>query len=108
MCRHIISRTQASLGPCWPKDAYSLPSQTRPLLQSALSLSLSLPLSLSPSLSLALTLSPQLILHSLYSALLLDEVIDDFGCLLVLELGLGDATHIEQALQLRVQVIQLE
>ncbi len=56
----------------------------------------------------SLTLSPQLILHSLYAALLLNEVVDDLRRLLVFELGLGDATHVKQVLQLWVQIIQLQ
>lgn len=53
-------------------------------------------------------MSPQLILHSLYAALLLNEVVDDLRRLLVFELGLGDATHVKQVLQLWVQIIQIE
>lgn len=55
-----------------------------------------------------LTLPPQLILDGLHSSLLLDEVVDDLGRLSVLELGLRDAAHVEQVLQLRVQVVQLQ
>lgn len=54
-----------------------------------------------------LTLPPQLILDGLHSSLLLDEVVDDLGRLSVLQLGLRDAAHVEQVLQLRVQVVQL-
>lgn len=53
-------------------------------------------------------MSPQLILHSLYTALLLNEVVDDLRRLLIFELGLRDATHVEQVLQLWVQIIQIE
>lgn len=58
--------------------------------------------------AISLTLSPQLILHSLYTTLLLNEVVDDLRRLFVFELGLRDATHVKQVLQLRVQIIQLQ
>lgn len=41
------------------------------------------------------TLSPELILNSLHTTLLLNEVINDLGRLFVLQLGLGDAAHVE-------------
>lgn len=53
-------------------------------------------------------LSPQFILHSLYTTLLLNEVVDDLRRLLVFELGLRNATHVKQVLQLWVQIIQIE
>lgn len=53
-------------------------------------------------------MSPQLILHSLYATLLLNEVVDDLRRLLVFQLGLRDATHVKQVLQLWVQIIQIE
>ena len=54
-----------------------------------------------------LTLSPELLLHRLQAALLLDELVDDLGRLLVLQLGLRDVAHVEQLLELGVQVVQL-
>lgn len=54
------------------------------------------------------TLSAELVLDGLHASLLLDEVVDDLGGLLVLQLGLGDAAHVEQVLQLWVQVVHLE
>lgn len=53
------------------------------------------------------TLPPQLVLDGLHASLLLDEVVDDFGRLSVLQLRLRDAAHVEQVLQLRIQVVQL-
>lgn len=55
-----------------------------------------------------LTLPPQLVLHGLHPSLLLDEVVDDLGRLAVLQLSLRDAAHVEQVLQLGVQVVQLQ
>lgn len=55
----------------------------------------------------ALTLPPQLILHGLHPSLLLDEVVDHLRRLAVLQLSLGDAAHVKQVLQLRVQIVQL-
>ena len=54
-----------------------------------------------------LTLSPELVLHRLHAALLLDELVDDLGRLFVLQLGLRDTAHVEQVLELGVQVVQL-
>lgn len=54
-----------------------------------------------------LTLPPQLVLHSLHPSLLLNEVVDDLRRLAVLQLGLRDAAHVEEVLQLRVKVVQL-
>lgn len=54
------------------------------------------------------TLSAELVLDGLDASLLLDEVVDDLGGLLVLQLGLGDAAHVEQVLQLWVQVVHLQ
>lgn len=53
------------------------------------------------------TLSPQLIFDRFHASLLLDEVIDDLGGLFVLQLRLGDAAHVEEVLQLGIQVVQL-
>lgn len=58
--------------------------------------------------ALSLTLSAELIFDGLDASFLLDEVVDDFGGLLVLQLGLGDAAHIEEVLQIRVQVVHLD
>lgn len=61
-----------------------------------------------PDAALSLTLSAELIFDGLHASFLLDEVVDDFGGLLVLQLGLGDAAHIEEVLQIRVQVVHLD
>lgn len=53
-------------------------------------------------------MSAELVLDGLNASLLLDEVVDDLGGLLVLQLGLGDAAHVEQVLQLRVQVVHIK
>lgn len=55
----------------------------------------------------ALTLPPQLVLDSLHPSLLLDKVVDDLRRLSILQLSLGDAAHVKQVLQFRVQVVQL-
>lgn len=54
------------------------------------------------------SLPPQLVLDRLHPALLLDEIVDDFRRLSVLQLSLGDPTHVKQVLQLRVQVVQIK
>lgn len=54
-----------------------------------------------------LTLPPELVFDGFHSAVLLDEVVDDLGGLLVLQLSLVDAADIKEVLQLRVQVVQL-
>lgn len=55
-----------------------------------------------------LTLPPELVFDSFHSSVLLNEVVDDLGGLLVFQLSLIDATNIKQVFQLRVQVIQLQ
>lgn len=52
-----------------------------------------------------LTLPPELVFDSFHSSVLLDEVVDDLGGLLVLQLSLIDAANIKEVLELRVQVI---
>ena len=53
-------------------------------------------------------MSPELVLHGLHAALLFDELVDDLGRLAVLQLGLRDAAHVEQVLELWVQVVELQ
>lgn len=55
-----------------------------------------------------LTLPPELVFDGFHSSVLLDEVVDDLGGLLVLQLSLVDAANVKQVLQLRVQVVQLQ
>lgn len=53
-------------------------------------------------------MSPQFVLDSLHTPLLLNEVINHFRCFLVFQLSFRDATHVKQNFQLWVQVIQIE
>ena len=55
-----------------------------------------------------LTLPTEFVFDSFHSSVLLNKVVDDLGGLLVFQLSLIDAANIEQVLQLRVQVIQLQ
>lgn len=54
-----------------------------------------------------LTLAPHLLSHSLQPSLVLDEVIDQFGCLCIGELSLTDSRPGEQAPQIRVEIVHL-
>lgn len=51
---------------------------------------------------MCLTLSPELIFDSFYASVHLNEVVDDLGSFLILQLSLIDATNVEQVFQLWV------